>query len=426
MLSFNEVVKDDIEYKINASICNDKLKGIFNTLGDTQYEAGNPVVFAETFLFDYYFEKEQLLKFQITGKGDGFSEITFQTTVGKVMGSPKATLTVPIQDSFGEKLFDFVINGKNAVQSKIEVNLTVNAKITMNLNKPSIYYYVQNFNDDKNWRGVYKSAEYKTKQINFEAVPIPMDMLCDGDRNRPIQISFFDEEKGIIGVVKASLTELKANKTQAILDETNNYMGSCVITYTEERAMKFLDYITDEKMQINLIVGVDFTSSNGDPNGEKSLHYCKGAEPNSYERAIRECGSIVAYYDYDQLFPVFGFGAIPPSSKVVNHCFPLNFADDPNCNGIEEIVAAYRNALFRVTLYGPTHFHPLLSRVVAMIKETLGKDNVYYVLMILTDGQINDMDQTRDILVECATLPLSVIIIGIGNSDFSNMNVLGL
>jgi hypothetical protein len=49
----------------------------------------------------------------------------------------------------------------------------------------------------------------------------------------------------------------------------------------------------------------------------------------------------------------------------------------------------------------------------------------YYILMILSDGQINDMTQACDALVEAALLPLSVIIIGIGGADFSNMTILG-
>ena len=44
--------------------------------------------------------------------------------------------------------------------------------------------------------------------------------------------------------------------------------------------------------------------------------------------------------------------------------------------------------------------------------------------MILTDGIIEDMDDTINSLVEASYLPISVIIIGIGNADFSNMNVL--
>ena len=42
--------------------------------------------------------------------------------------------------------------------------------------------------------------------------------------------------------------------------------------------------------------------------------------------------------------------------------------------------------------------------------------------MILTDGVIDDLQDTIDLLVEASYLPLSVIIIGIGNKDFSNMN----
>ena len=44
--------------------------------------------------------------------------------------------------------------------------------------------------------------------------------------------------------------------------------------------------------------------------------------------------------------------------------------------------------------------------------------------MVLTDGIIEDMDDTINALVESSYLPISVIIIGIGNADFSNMDVL--
>ena len=56
-----------------------------------------------------------------------------------------------------------------------------------------------------------------------------------------------------------------------------------------------------------------------------------GKEPNDYEKAIKSCGEIIAYYDSDQLFPVYGFGGIPKGKKEVSHCFNINFnEDDPN------------------------------------------------------------------------------------------------
>ena len=44
--------------------------------------------------------------------------------------------------------------------------------------------------------------------------------------------------------------------------------------------------------------------------------------------------------------------------------------------------------------------------------------------MILTDGIINDMNETINSIVEGSKLPLSIIIIGIGDADFSNMDLL--
>ena len=44
--------------------------------------------------------------------------------------------------------------------------------------------------------------------------------------------------------------------------------------------------------------------------------------------------------------------------------------------------------------------------------------------MILTDGIITDMRDTVNSIVEGSKLPLSIIIIGIGDADFSNMDLL--
>lgn len=45
-------------------------------------------------------------------------------------------------------------------------------------------------------------------------------------------------------------------------------------------------------------------------------------------------------------------------------------------------------------------------------------------MLILTDGEIHDMNETIDSLVYASNIPLSVIIVGIGNADFDNMEKL--
>jgi Copine len=49
---------------------------------------------------------------------------------------------------------------------------------------------------------------------------------------------------------------------------------------------------------------------------------------------------------------------------------------------------------------------------------------MYHILLILTDGEIHDMKESSDLIVECAKYPLSIIIVGIGSADFSNMEKL--
>lgn len=48
----------------------------------------------------------------------------------------------------------------------------------------------------------------------------------------------------------------------------------------------------------------------------------------------------------------------------------------------------------------------------------------YYILLLITDGIINDMQKTIDQIVRGSSLPLSIIIVGVGSEDFSSMEVL--
>jgi len=44
--------------------------------------------------------------------------------------------------------------------------------------------------------------------------------------------------------------------------------------------------------------------------------------------------------------------------------------------------------------------------------------------LIITDGIINDMQKTIDQIVRGSTLPLSIIIVGVGSDEFSSMDTL--
>lgn len=85
----------------------------------------------------------------------------------------------------------------------------------------------------------------------------------------------------------------------------------------------------------------------------------------------------------------------------------------------------YDYCLKNVTLSGPTYFGPLLKETIIQTRNSFAADpNTYTILLILTDGAIHDMAASKDWIVEGSSLPLSIIVIGIGNADFSLMEEL--
>ncbi len=184
----------------------------------------------------------------------------------------------------------------------------------------------------------------------------------------------------------------------------------------------FIDYIKNG-VQLALSIGIDFTSSNGQINDPYSLHRIIPGSYNDYEQAIISCGLIVAFYDYDQLFPVYGFGAIINNVPKPNMCFNINFQENPEIYTIDNVIEEYRKCLKKIIFAGPTEFCPMIRKEIEIIK----KENnplIYHVLMILTDGVIVDQQDTKDAIIEASFLPFSLIIIGIGNDHFQEMKEL--
>jgi len=81
--------------------------------------------------------------------------------------------------------------------------------------------------------------------------------------------------------------------------------------------------------------------------------------------------------------------------------------------------------LKKVKLSGPTYFNEIMNQINNLCEYMSGEvsqaNQKYNILLILTDGIINDMRETVDQIVRGSGLPLSVIIVGVGNADFEQM-----
>ncbi|NWX34682.1 CPNE3 protein, partial [Notiomystis cincta] len=94
--------------------------------------------------------------------------------------------------------------------------------------------------------------------------------------------------------------------------------------------------------------------------------------------------------------------------------------------GIQGTVNAYRQILPQIQcLYGPTNFSPIMSHVAKFAAHSLQQGTAaYFILLIITDGEITDLDQTRQAIVNASKLPMSIIIVGVGEADFKAVEFL--
>jgi hypothetical protein len=294
------------------------------------------------------------------------------------------------------------------------------------------FYIIKGLGPDrKTWETLWQSpAVIKNQNPVWDIDEVSMQKLCNGDYNHMVRIQIMHSRsegnpQDVGGVVMSVHELLSVPNTFDIMRPTRNGENKpagtlSVVTADILKRPTMVDYITGG-CEISLMVAVDFTLSNGPPNDPNSLHF-KGAKPNEYQQAIAKIGGIVENYASNRSFPIWGFGA--KINHVKQDCLPLS----GNKPGVEGLLDAYEKA-FEIPgfdLSGPTNFMPVL-RAAAKKAEANQRQRkqCYSFLVILTDGVIADMEQTSDMICRISeTVPLSIVIIGVGKADFRKMEQL--
>ncbi|XP_066483153.1 copine-6 [Tiliqua scincoides] len=432
--------------------------GQWNELGRSEVLRGsqNPV-FAHVFALDYFFEEMQNLRFEVldadgeeaedVSSGAGALLGTFECSLGQIVSQTKVTKPLVLS------------NGEVAEKSTI----TIEAEEVSRTNEfVQLEFHGQEL-DDKDFFSksdpfleIYKVNSKETEQLawrtevvknnlspHWQPFRISLQSLCSCDPDKSIRCVIYDHDSSgkhdYIGEFSTTFHEmLQASSGEEVkwecinhkyVEKKKHYKNSGYIVLTQckiEKVHTFLDYIMGG-LQISFTVAIDFTASNGDPRSEHSLHFINPKEPNEYLKTLSSVGEICQDYDSDKQFPAFGFGARVPPDFEVTHDFAINFdPENPKCERISGVIEAYKRCLPQIQLYGPTNVAPIINKVAAPAaeEEKTQLPTKYRVLLILTDGVVSDMPEACDAVVRASRLPLSIIIVGIGNADFSDMREL--
>jgi Copine/C2 domain len=312
------------------------------------------------------------------------------------------------------------------------------------------------------WDNIFRSnAVMNNLNPVWDAAVLDLSVVCGGNHDLPLEIAVFDHEsKGEnvpMGKCETSVNgllqcqgsdgmtlEIKGNKKGLLLVQRAEISGvdegsSGVVTKSGSAPPppeaeiagaasgkpSFLDYISGA-CDLNVVVAIDFTGSNGDPRKPGTLHHVDDHSDNLYEKAVKSIVEILAKYDSDQSFPVLGFGA--KYNGVVQHCFQCG--DTEEVHGVDGVLNAYRSVFKSgLIMSSPTVFTDVMetaaARAAASLKEAQGKGGLAYtVLLIVTDGAVSDVNATAECLKQICDSPLSIVIVGVGDADFSGMEFL--
>lgn len=97
---------------------------------------------------------------------------------------------------------------------------------------------------------------------------------------------------------------------------------------------------------------------------------------------------------------------------------------NPEVQGTANLLQLYRSTLSNISLSGPTYFSGIIKQQMDIIRARSNHPMLYNILLIITDGEIHDMPQVKDLIVEASKMPLSIIIIGVGQEQFRMMREL--
>jgi len=374
----------------------------------------NKVEFKDVIEMEYFFERNQSIQIEVNGS----CSAVFIEKISKIAGNMKNGVR-SVSNGFEIELKFSPIKSETKLNKFLFEIVDLNKESAVNKGMfqsgKEFFYVLYNFNDNSTWRTVYKSEE--SSNLKFSSANIYEDDLYLGDPNRAFHFDLFSYG-GINPISSISFSINDVISSKGLISLSKDFILSVKIEQIEN--LTFTDLLK-KGLQISLMVGIDFTGSNGDYRDSDSLHF-QSSQMNFYEKSILSCGKILSSYDSDNQYPVFGFGGIPKGKYDTDHAFPLTFSSNPCVFGIEGIINSYKNALTVCELSGPTFFAPLINRLCDFVSSN--KEGTYFILMIITDGIINDIDETIDAIVKASFLPMSIVIIGVGDADFEVMSFL--
>ena len=312
--------------------------------------------------------------------------------------------------------------------TKVPISLTFNLKKCLGNYSYSISVIIQDLSSG--FQENFQTEEITCKENNSE-ITFTKKMSCNYYFEKNYKLLFKIQKRILIDsnykvkvyeriTVLSSLVNSPNSKYERKVDENN--IDSEIISIQldknngnlENKTNTLFDYFKSG-VKFSCFISADFSNSEKNP----SLLENK----DNYKRIYKKISDIIANYTKKHLFYSYGFNAKIKNSLSDESIFNLNLnGKDSSIYIMDEVLKNFEKCLNTNSIISLKNINlsPIIKKITKDIYK-LYNLRYYNVSFVIIRGNIdkNDIQKTIDAIIESSYLPLTTIVIGLGNIDYT-------
>ena len=338
--------------------------------------------------------------------------------MGEIVGSLNQTYRETTDDNIAFEV-------KAILDEELDRQCSFNVEVSGNLTGMKIRYIINSLGNQYEPinKLVYESEILENNtRVNFNERLIPINELATDEHleDNIVEIVFKDvlhsDELG-----KFTCNIIKLFEKENFIDLKGNKKAK--ITCVRKNFHSLLDYL-ETGLHLSTTLFIDFSESN-------DIHSSENNENNEtfFEKLMNHFINILLPFNEDQFFQIYGFGfelkdIFSNYDPNTSYMYPINKKIDSPSITKDEIKKYYDGFLSSINFgQNKTDLSLIIKKMNNKIKEDIDNYDIseYNVLLLFTNNDIFDEQEFANDLIVSSSLPMSVVIVGLGKTSFTKL-----
>ena len=415
-ISLSNILNEE-KYKVEVYEYKNARKTEKKKIAETELQSAKNkfITFNNDVIIPFHFSQNQPLEFSIA-KNSETKSIVVSKTLGEIVGSLRQTYTETLVN-------DITFEVKAILNDELNKQCKFNIEVSGSLVGMKIGYIIRSLGNQYepiNKKLFESEILENSKQVNFNEALIPISELAVDDNldDNIIEIEFKDVNHSVeLGKFQSSINQLFEKEID--VDLTGNKKAKIICR--KKNFHSLLDYL-ERDLHLATTLFIDFSES-----GENNLHHLVKEQSTFFEPLMKNFIDILLPYNEDNFFRIYGYG-FKPKEEIKGdfdpYKFPINKKIDQPSIKESEINKFYNEFLNWVNFdKQKTNCDLIIKKFNETIKEDIDDYDIreYNILLLFVNNDIIDEKGFIKDLIFSSTLPISIVIVGLGKGPFAKL-----